>query len=184
MKKILIIAALAVAAFGVKAQVTNNDPITATPPAFVQTVAAYFTSANTNLASTFAVTGPTTNRGSLWTGAALQNNLNIGQEIGASYNIGKGFSAEAMALNLGVLNSIEGAELGVGYNILPLVDTKLTIALSGGARFSPKSGFIAGSIMLEKALTTHTFAGLRLEIQSGGVNDLVPEVTALTGFTF
>ena len=187
--KIAIILALAVSTVCALAQVTNTTPPTpypapaATPPSFLDTAGSYFSSFNTNLVSTFAITGATTNRGSLWTGAVLQNNVNLGQEVGLSYNIAKGFSVEAAALNAGVFNTILDAEVGVGYNVI-IVDTKVTLGVAGGTRFAPTQGYVAGFAMLEKALTTHTFFGLRLEMQSGGKNDLVPELTALTGFTF
>ena len=178
MKKLLstigLVFGLALLTVSAHAQ-TNMLP----PSSFIDTATGYFTSFNTNFATTFG----TNTRGTLWTGAVLQNNVNIGQEVGASYNIGKGFSIEAATLNLGVFNTIESQELGIGYNLV-IVDTKITAELGGGMRFAPKQGFIAGSVMLEKALTTHTFAGLRVEIQSGGKNDLVPELAVITGFSF
>lgn len=178
-KSVIIAAILLSATVGVQAQ-TN---VTATPPQFWTTAANYFTSFNTNLASTFATTGAAPYHGSIWTGPALQNNIGIGNDAGVSFEIAKNISAESVTRNLGVLNTIQAQEVGLAYNYV-YVDTKLTAGVAGGMRFSPNQGYVAGFAMIEKALTTHTFTGVRVEIQSGGKSDLVPIVDLIAGFTF
>lgn len=163
---------------------------TGIPDSFLTTAEGYFTSFNTNLIPCFALIGATNgsnvysaNHGQLWTGATLQNNVNVGQEIGGSYYFWKGLSVEALCLNSGVFNTILGTEVGPGYSFI-LVDTRISAILGAGERFSPAQFYVAGHLRLEKALTTHTFMGLDVGIQSGGKTDLVPQLTVLTGFAF
>ncbi len=166
--------------------IVTNIPNQIPPPndSFLATAGSYFTTFNTNYAGTFDTGTNGHYHGSLWTGAVLQNNINLGQEIGLSYNVYKNISLEAVTLNAGVFNTILSQEVGVGYNIV-LVDTKITGGIMGGLRLSPShQGYGAGFLMLEKALTTHTFMGLRVELQTGGKTDYIPMLTVMTGFTF
>ena len=193
--KFTLAAALLALCVTARAQTTTNAPA-ATPvvttnaagqvivsPSFLSTAEGYFLGFNTNLSSTFALSGVTTNKGQFWTGATLANNINIGQEIGASYYLKGPLSLEAQALNSGVFNSIQNAEAGLGYSVI-VVDTRISLIADVGSRFSPKQVFGAGHLRLEKAATAHTFFGLDVEIQSGGKTGLVPMLTGLTGITF
>lgn len=162
---------------------TNSPPAVQAAGSFLGTAAGYFTTLNPDLAGTFATAGTNAERGEFWIGAALQNNRNIGNQVGASYNVGKNFSIESCTLNDGVLNTIDTQELGLGYSLV-VVDTKLTASLLGGYRISPDQAYGAIALSVKKAVTTHTFLGLRIEVQSGGKTDYVPIVTAMTGFTF
>ena len=182
-RNIVIAAILAFIGIGITCHAQTNQLAPVPQDSFLSTFGSYFTSLNPTLAGTFATTGTNAERGEFWIGAALQNNKNIGNMVGASYNVGKSFDIEAVTLNDGVLNTIDTQELGVGYSLV-MVDTKLTASLLGGYRFANSQGYGAIAVAVKKALTTHTFAGLRVEVQTGGKTDYVPIVAAMTGFTF
>jgi hypothetical protein len=182
-RNIIIAAILAVVGIGITCHAQTNQLQPVPQDSFLSTFGSYFTSLNPSLASTFATAGTNAERGEFWIGAAIQNNKNIGNMVGASYNIGKSFSVEACTLNDGILNTIDTQELGVGYNLV-MVDTKLTASVLGGYRFAGSQAYGAIAVAVKKALTTHTFAGLRVEVQTGGKTDYVPIVAAMTGFNF
>ena len=154
------------------------------PVSFLESFTGYFTSHNPDLATVFLTATTNGYHGEFYIGAALQNNKNIGNVVGASYRASGNFTIEAVTLNDGLLNTIDTQELGAGYDIVIGGDVKLNGALLGGYRVATHQGYGAIALRLEKALTTHTFTGARVEVQTGGRSNYVPIVEAYTGFTF
>lgn len=158
---------------------TNTIP---TPDSFITSVEKYFSSQNTNAAE--AVQFDTV-RGTIWTGAEYQSGVNIDSTLCIEYRPFTNLSVGSLTRNAGIAGTIDGEQIDLGWNINKF-DTQLTLGVGGGYDFYHKDGVVAVYGEIKKALTAHTFAGMRLEedLNFHGGTPPVPIVGVFAGFTF
>lgn len=148
------------------------------PQQFTATALNYFTSFNTNLASTFQ-----NRHGSAWAGADYQSGLNADSVIACDYNLWKIIAVEALVRNGGIAGTLVSAQGGVGVK-LTVIDAEFSGWLDGGYSFYRNSGFVAAAAEAKKALTQNTFMGARLEEQFYSRKPEPPLATVFCGFCF
>jgi len=172
--------------------IAQTAPPPATAPAassdtgnFFTSVQSYFTSFDTNNDSTFA-----TARGELATGVdSTQGGVPLANSLRLSYNVYKPtnsavqLSLESVTRNSGIAGTLVSEQFGLGVNFI-IHDAKLTLYGDGGYNFNGVKSdkyFAEIGARAEKALTTHTFAGVGIGAQLPA-NRQVFQVFA--GFTF
>ena len=188
MKKLaLSLAIIALLALPAAAQ-TNIPSVPTDTGSFFQSALGYFTGFNTNLAECF------TGHGSFWVGVdsivgAGANSQPMANEIGANFNLYKGFGLEAVERNSGVSGDVMSLQGGLDYSYV-IVDTRLTAYVDPGYELD-QSKFLTGvGLRIGKALTEHTFAqiGYELQFKSGpreaDANKVGQVFSATVGFTF
>lgn len=166
------------------------------PPTFFNSLEGYFASFNTNLDSTFATERAEIAVGvdSIQGGATpLANSFRISYNVYQPSNGVTAISIENVIENAGVQGTILSEQAGIGLSFV-IHDTKLTGYADGLYDFQPhtttnakgkvrKASAFGGEIgiRVEKAMTTHTFAGI-------GLGVVLPrneqKLQAFTGFTF
>jgi hypothetical protein len=176
MKKFLVLSALTVC-LAAKAQ-TNI----VTQP-FYSTVTGWFSSQNTNLASTFA-----TDKVDVNIGAAYVNNVNTASTLGIEYLIARPLSLEEETYNAGIAGTILAQEAGFGLNA-SVVDMRFTGHIDVGYNFQDVQTYLKGGIRVKKALTENTFTGLDLSADyifnnNGTRKSLSPTIEIFAGFKF
>lgn len=154
-----------------------------TPPTFFNSVESYFSSFNTNLDSTFATERLEIAIGvdSVQSGVTpLANTLRISYTVYQPSNSVTALSLENVVDNSGVAGTIVSEQFGVGFSFI-IHDTKLTGYADALYEFKTHDIMAEIGLRVEKALTTHTFAGI-------GLGVVVPrneqKFQAFTGFTF
>jgi hypothetical protein len=163
MKKLIAIIGLIGLTLVASAQ-TNPPP---TQSSFFDSALGYFSSFNTNLDSTFGL-----EKGTVWTGVdSIQGGeVNLANALGISYDLYKSVSVESVTRNSGIAGTLLSEQVGVGLSFV-VHDAKLTVYADGGYGFAKEKSSTADRIYgeiglrVQKALTTHTFAGLGIGAQ-------------------
>jgi hypothetical protein len=155
---------------------TNAGP---TPQSFFTTVAGYFTTFNTNLAT---FTDTNNFHGTVWAGADYQSG------VGVEYPFYKGLTLVSVTRNADVAGTILSQQGDLAITITHY-DTQLSLGAGLGYCFANAGDLrpgLFGSVFAEakKALTDNTFAGVRLEDDFSGKTPSIPVVSIFAGFRF
>ena len=151
---------------------------------FIGTTFGYFTSFNTNLAGTFGASS-----GTVWAGAVSilggpPGEPSMANELGMSYAVYKHFSPEVVLRNANVAGTVVSLSGGVSYGLV-LVDTRIAPYVGGGYDWNLGKMYGEVGLRIQKALSTHTFAGVSYGVQITGDKGSPPQVLgAEVGFTF
>jgi hypothetical protein len=173
MKKI-ITALLLTVALAACAQPTTN---------FLQSAQLYFTSVNTNY---------TFSRFLLWNGMNYQNNVNISDELVASFDVyaptncyqgGLTASLEGGMRNSGIAGTVVSGQGGAGLNY-NYYDTRIGLYADGGYDDPLHRGFAEVGLRLLKKPTANTFLGTGLGLQFPTTGPQYPLVSVFGGVTF
>lgn len=179
---VLTLATGLIAAAPAQAQSTNTTQVT--PSSFFTSVESYFTAQNTNAAEAVQFDSV---RGAIWTGAEYQSGVNIDSVLGIEYQpfTNLNLSIGSVTRNAAIAGTIDAEQIDLGWNINK-ADTQLTLGVGGGYDFHNSEGVVAVYGEVKKALTAHTYAGLRLEedLNFRGGTPPVPIVGVFAGFTF
>jgi hypothetical protein len=168
---------------------TNTPPVPTSPDNFFNSALDYFTAFNTNNLACF-----NSNSVSFWAGVDSVIGGGAGtdpmaNELGASINLYKGFSLEAVERNSGVSGTIVSLAGGADYGYV-IVDTRVAAYADMGYEFDQDKILGEVGLRIAKALTTHTFAqiGYGLQFKSGplaaGADKVGQILSAAVGFTF
>jgi hypothetical protein len=176
-KQIAFIAALAAIAtiFAcVSAHAQTNTPAT-----FFTSAQSYLTEFNTN----YTFSGV---KLEMSTGYKQVTGVNAASFVDGQYNFANGLNIDASIQFSGVGSAINGAEAGIGYNVIQHYDCEVNAVLLGGYDNVRGDGVIEPGVTLKKKLTENTFAEIGMSLPvffQGGFNSQ-PTFRVGTGFTF
>ena len=175
MKKLIVIASVALLAVASQAQTTNA------PTSFFGSVGSYLTSSDTNL--------PALSTAEVSLGMVYQGGVNVASTIGLRYKFGGtntgGFFAEETTENGGVGGIIISQTAGGGYYI-DKADIELSAGIYGGYRFDTDNADVGGYVEALKMMTSNTYSGIKLGVDFSGnaTAARVPRLEVFTGFKF
>lgn len=173
MKKLILSITLMAALVSVsKAQIGTTN-------SFILTLGSWVTSNPTN--SIFS----TNDTLELSSGILNNNNQNMEMYVDARVNPVGNFAVGGRFYNDSVLGTITGVGGYVGYGIVNN-SIRITPEVEAGYDTSIKSGYVAPTLMAEKAMTSNTYTqiGINVKMLFHGTQNLVPGVFAGAGFTF
>jgi hypothetical protein len=162
--------ALALLALGVAlpamAQTTTNPPamVAPTPTGLLTSLSSYVSSRNTNFTYQSAL---------IWTGPVWENQINFGNELGASYdfyqsNLTNGIfaSVESRTRTAGIAGTFVSEGVGLEGGWLSY-DVKIGVFLDGVYKVPEKSGAAEFGLFGFKLMTPNTGVGLFASWQTG-----------------
>jgi hypothetical protein len=159
---------------------TTNAPNSSSPQSIFQSAENFFVS--------FGPESFTNEHGFFESGAALQNNVNVGAtlELGMPVYHPSANTAITLAsetLNAGIAGTIVQEQVDVAWTLY-VHDVKVLLGVGGGYDFQQHRAFPALFGELQKKLTANTHAFLRIEEPVLGKSATSPLVAAGVGFTF
>ena len=173
MKKLILIASLALLAASTHAQILGTNGFLATVQGWV---------ANNDTNNPCFTTNDVLE---LSSGVINTPNQNIEAYMDVRVNPWNGLAIGSRFYNNSVLGTVDGIGGYVGYAIVDY-SIRITPELELGYNLAQKNGYVSPGLMAEKAMTANTFTqlGIFMPIQFSGQQNFTPQVIVGLGFKF
>ena len=159
------------------AKAQTNEVVT--PQSFFTSAENYLTAFNTNYSFTDISL-------EISTGYKQVTGVNAASFLDGQYDFANGLNLGASLQFSGVGSAINGAEAGLGYNLIRHFDTAVNAQLLAGYDDVRADGVIEPGLTIKKKMTPNTFMeiGVSLPVFFGGHFNSQPTFRVGTGFTF
>lgn len=173
----ILLAAVALFVISISAQAQTNSVVT--PQSFFTSAENYLTDFNTNYSFENISL-------EVSTGYKQVTGVNAASFLDAQFDFANGLNLGASLQFSGVGSAINGAEAGLGYNLIRHFDTAVNAQLLAGYDNVRREGVIEPGLTIKKKMTPNTFMeiGMSLPIFFHEQFNSQPTFRVGTGFTF